>query len=931
VRISRSNRAFAILSATAMLAFWTQEGSGQSQTPNEAARQLEYPYDSTPGGIYTIDNDYTFNVLDAIYYDAQTGQLSLSGHFDGRFGGPKIPYLQHLSALLAIDKPEFTLKWTPESEARMNALFSRQLTDAEVDQINARVNSMFDSSGQVNATGAVTLTNLALSPVFKHGRPGYLGADVIPESNGAVRLIDLSPASPAEQGGLAIGDVIREFNNSLPLNSSEFRRLVRFGGADNTARIEYVRDGQVHNVQLILSSDVDEAPWDYATRYDAVTAIVLEAGEAEMAKAAYALGVFNAQQGGTPAVGESLGQLLRALGIGGIYDRLRAIASQGSTPTLNESIEFGRAVCGRMDELFKLGGHPALTAFNAAISQGTDPGAGITSCFGAFDHAFLPKFGEYLDRIYLRPQGVQVPPDVLDAVLDVHPEMVPDYLGIAPNTLLARAMFDGDYLGKRLANRPDLKIQLPRYETQYEFERTHPAFYRTQATFRMWISVATMDVVQSADRKTLTFRAAKLRFNMREQRNHVDLPHQVGGYEELLTSLFDDFERGYPTLHELREASKLAEAAAWINQKSPGLRLPAYGMVQWRGPVKMPGLLYQYLSSPDASYLKATITWIAEGGVSLVPMSDIKDIPVVSNAQAIDLGVGPAAVVAIPTYYTSDSFQKMLQKPIEVPMVRPLGWVSESHKGDRALESVSIMLKQLPAAGPGCVDANRELAQAAVVARRLAQTERAIHVLAQNNANRIADFEALKEELQRDREKFASRSVEVFHSFSAKARKTMEKSDGKSRDTRLILRFFDRTDKIAEDAGVNSEGEGTASFRRATLNVMKDSIKDLLTSAPDNPSGGEPTILGTLKPGVLAIDDARVLTNVLFNEATFARLEFIDDLKMEDMQRKEAVELDSLRVKLEPLERELSNELGTLLHDVSPKAANCGSSSEIHR
>jgi len=68
VRTFRSNRAFAILSAAAVLPFWTQEGSGQSQTPNGAARLLEYPYDSTPGGIYTIDNDYTFNILDAVYY-----------------------------------------------------------------------------------------------------------------------------------------------------------------------------------------------------------------------------------------------------------------------------------------------------------------------------------------------------------------------------------------------------------------------------------------------------------------------------------------------------------------------------------------------------------------------------------------------------------------------------------------------------------------------------------------------------------------------------------------------------------------------------------------------------------------------------------------------------------------------------------------------
>lgn len=921
--------AFTILATAAVIALWAQASFAQSQAPSEAARQLEYPYDSLPGGIYTIDNDYAFNVLDAVYYDAETGQLSLAGHSDGRFGGPNIPYLQHLSALLAVDKPEFTLTWTPDSDAQVEALFTRQLTDAEIDQINAGVTSMFDSSGHVNAVGAVTLNNLVLSPIAKHVLPGYLGADVISESDGAIRVSDILPGSPAAQAGLGVGDVIQKFNGDPPLYFTEFRRLVRFSGADSTVTIDYAREGQVHSTRVVLSADVDEAPWKDATRYDALTAIFLDAGETEMAKAAYALGVFNELQH-TPAVGVALGQLLRALGIGDMYDRLRAMASSGSTPTLQESTEFGRALCGRMDEVFKLSGHPALAAFNAAMSQNNDPGSGITAAFTGFDQAFVPKFVEYLDRLFLRPQGVQVPPEVLDAVLHVHPEMVPDYFGLAPNTLLARAMFDGDYLGKRIANMPDLKIQFPRYQTQYEFEHTHPVFYRAQSTFRMWLSVAKMDVVQSVDHKTLSFRDARLQFSIREQRNHNDLPHQVGGYEELLTSLFDEFEREYPTLHELREASKLAAVAAWIHQQSPGLRLPAEGMVQWRGPEKVPGLIYQYLSSPDTSYLKAKITWIAEGGVSLVPMGDLREVPVLPGGQTIDLGVGPEAVVAIPAYYESGSLQKMLHRPIEVPTVRPLSWVSESHKGDRAMETVSIMLKEVSSMAPACIDANRELAQAAVVARRLAQTERAVHVLAQNNANRTVELEALEEELQSDREKFVKRSIAVFHSFGNKARKTMEKSNGKSRDTRVILRFFDRADKIAEGAEVNSEGEVKVSYGRATFNVIADEIKDLIEKTPDNPTRGEPTILGTLKPAVLAIDDARVLTNVLFNEATFARLEFIDDLKVEDIQKKQTAELDSLRLRLEPLERDLSNELDAVLRDVRSNTTKCSASAEDH-
>jgi PDZ domain-containing protein len=923
MRNSQPVRVFTILAAAALIAVWPQPGFAQLQTPSEAARQLEYPDDASPGGIYTIDADYAFNVLDAVYYDAQSGKLSLAGHVDGRYGGHKTPYLQHLSALLAVDKPEFTLTWTADSEARVDALFNRELTEAETDQIQAGVTNMFDSSGHVNAIGAVTLANLVLSPIAGNRLPGYLGADVDSEG-GAVRVSDVAPGSPAEQAGLAVGDVIQSFDGRAPLHFTEFRRLVRFSGAGSTVAIAYAREGQVRSTRIVLSADLDQARWKDASRYDALSAMLLDAGETKMANAAYALGVFNDLQR-TAAGGEALGQVLRTLDLGGIYDRLRASGSGGSPPSLQESTEFGRAICSRMDDVFQLSGHPALEAFNLTMAQSSDLGPSLHAGFSAFDRALVPKVGGFLDRLFLRPQGVQVPAEVLDAVLHVHPEMVPDYLGLPPNTLLARAMFDGDYLGKRITNSPDLKIRFPRYETQYEFEHTHPGFYRARSTVRMWTSVAKMDVVQSEDRKTLAFRDARLRFNLREQSNHDDLPPQAGGYEELLTSLFDDFEREYPTFHELREASKLAAAAAWIHQQSPGVRLPAEGMVRWQGPTKMPGLIYQYLSTPDASYRNAKITWIAEGGSSLVPFpkGDVRDIPVAPNGPVVALDAGRDPTVQIPAFYESGTFSKMLHRPVDVPMVRPLTWVAEGHKGDHALETVSIMLKQIPAAGPRCIDAQRELAQAGVLARQLAQTEKAIHVLAQRNADRAVDWAALTEELQSDRENLGKRSAAVLNSLGDKARKTMEKSNGRTSTTRLILRFFDRVHKVAEDADVDSEGEVKASYGGIAFSVIAGAVKDLITQSPDNPRRGEPTIFGTLKPGVLSIGEAKILYNMMKNVYTLDKLSLYTAVKVENMEKAQATELDSIRLKLEPFDRELSDEFDALLRDVRLNAAQC--------
>jgi hypothetical protein len=919
---SRQVCASAKCAVAAFMAYCAVATCALAMTPEDAARQLEYPYDSYPGGIYTVDNDYTFNVLDAVYYDAKTGMLTLAGHFDGRFRGPKIPYLQHLAALLPLDKPEFTLTWTQDSESQVDALLGRELTFAETDEIAARMVKMFDASGHVNAFGSSTLANLALSPIVNHRLPGFLGADVFSDSDGAVIVNDVAPGSPAEQAGLAAGDVIQAFNGSPPIYFTEFRRLVRFSGATSNVTIAYIRDGHVHNVRVVLGADADQDVWKLATRNDAARAMVLEAGETDMANALYVFGVYNDLQG-TPGGREAFLQILSMLGVRAEFDRFRAGASSGSEQTRQNGIDFGRTVCSRMDEVFKLNGHPALEAFNSVLSQSNNPSSAVNACFAAFHNAFPQKFGEYMDRILLRPAGQQVPPEVINAVLHVHPTMAPEYLGIAPDTLLARAMFDGDYTIKRLANRPDLKLKFPRYLTEFEFEQTHPAFHRVQSTFRMWISVAKMDVVQSLDRKTLTFRDARMQFNMREQQGHQDLPAQRGGYEELLTSMFDDFEQEYPTLHELREASKLAEAAAWMHQQSPGLRLPAEGMVRWHGPSEMPGLIYQYLSSHDASYLNAKITWIAEGGVSLVSKGDVRDIPVSPGREAVDIGTGPHAFPQIPTWYGKNSFSSTLHRRIDVPIPQPLNYVYESHKGAKTIESVTVMLKDPAINSPACLDTQRMLAQAADLSRRLTQTEKAIHILAENNARRTSELEALKEELISDRNDFTKRTVDALESLGGKARKKIEKSDGKSSDTRLILKLFDRADKIAEANEVDSKGEVTASYGRATFNALADSIKDLIKEAPNNPARGEPTMLGTVKPLVVAIDDARLVAKILINEQVFAKLEFIDDFKVESMQNMQAIELKSLREKLEPMQRELSNTLDALFHDIKLSAETC--------
>jgi hypothetical protein len=78
-----------------------------------------------PTGLYVIEKAIDFNVLDKVIFDANSKRLILIGHHDVRFGGPPIPYLQHLAVLLRSPRPEMTLNWTPDSARRVDAFFKR--------------------------------------------------------------------------------------------------------------------------------------------------------------------------------------------------------------------------------------------------------------------------------------------------------------------------------------------------------------------------------------------------------------------------------------------------------------------------------------------------------------------------------------------------------------------------------------------------------------------------------------------------------------------------------------------------------------------------------------------------------------------------------------------------------------------------------------
>ena len=94
-------------------------------------------------------------------------------------------------------------------------------------------------------------------------RPGFLGVSTTGISNSlrdhfgapeglGVLVSEITAGSAAESAGLQAGDVIFRVEGDDIDSSSDLRRAIRRVGADNTARVELVRDGSYQTFDVIL-------------------------------------------------------------------------------------------------------------------------------------------------------------------------------------------------------------------------------------------------------------------------------------------------------------------------------------------------------------------------------------------------------------------------------------------------------------------------------------------------------------------------------------------------------------------------------------------------------------------------------------------------------------------------------------------------------
>ena len=130
-------------------------GAAAAMTRSSAGAQSVASGPDLPEGVYTLESKIDFNVLDKVFFDPKTGTVSLIGHRDSRYGSSRIPYLQHLAALLDQPHPQISLDWTPQSERQVDRLFRRMDSASEMGRLTAQSisGSWFGSDGRPTLLG----------------------------------------------------------------------------------------------------------------------------------------------------------------------------------------------------------------------------------------------------------------------------------------------------------------------------------------------------------------------------------------------------------------------------------------------------------------------------------------------------------------------------------------------------------------------------------------------------------------------------------------------------------------------------------------------------------------------------------------------------------------------------------------------------------
>lgn len=658
-----------------------------------------------PTGIYALESAMDFNVLERVTFDPATGRLTLVGRRDERYSMRPIPYLQYLAVLLEHPRPEFSLRWTPDSRRRVDEFISRSKTPAEAKRLENEWTRFFDTStGVLTQSARLMFPAMGVSPAWNGREAGHLGAAVVDAPELSVRITSVEPGSPAAQAGLRSGDLIAYADGMDPLTAREFERYVRLQGAGSKLTLDVRRGRDRMRPEVVLAAAHGD-PWAHVTQTEGAALLMHAAGNTVGAQVHYLTGLTKRLEANEDAASALLNRMNQALGMTPVWAEYSQKAERGEISRAQGGRFLARTTLERLDSAYRMTNRASVRRFDQLVDA-RGPSVAMQTAMTELDlERQKSGYGHAFDTLWARPDGIQIPAELVQRAFGVQPDVVPEYVGVDSRSQLARLMFDADYLGKKLMNMPELKQRIPRYQTEFAFTRQRDlhagrSSARKDASYHMWISIGGIELAAAKDGSTIEVRRTNMRFNIREKgRERASDPPAPDSYEHLLTSLYDDLAREFPDLHELREAAKLAAVAEWIESRRPGFRLPKAGRVSWNGPAKVPGLMYLYMHSPDPG-TNFTLTWMPLGGLILSPFPSGSVREIISTDPAVvDLRPAPRPG-SVPFLVPRES-----GRPVTAP--QPIAWTTLLEHDGKTFTAATVVVEPGLRDAPATVERGR--------------------------------------------------------------------------------------------------------------------------------------------------------------------------------------------------------------------------------
>lgn len=626
--------------------------------------------DANPTGIYSLEKEVSFNVLDQVVVNPESSTIALLGHHDARYGGRTIPYLQHLAVLMKHPRPQFSLNWTPASERSVDGLFKK--LDNPREMVRLSEGPFINDNGMVTAAGRVMLPLLGASPTLSGGKPGYLGVRTETElSFPWIKISSVDPDSPASRAGLKAGQTINSINGGLPYHPNEFEHRILLSGAGSKVTLRIISsDGEQNPVITLDAANSD--PWNNLDRFDMISMMFRSAGEKKRAAVFSALGSYLLRLMDTKQGTNGMIKLLETLDLG---DYWREMWDAQGISVYEKRRRLFEAMFREIDNTFGFYG-AVRSEFNNVLSRNSNLEPAVEAAFEELRKQTAVPLREAMQTVMRRNDEIRFTPEMLQSTFGIRPVVRPEYIDLPADSELAHVMLLADYLGKSLINKPELQKKIPQYQTQYAHQQANAAEWENLSNeFRLWISIDNIDLSQSEDGNTLKLNDVQMKFNLRDMRKRGAGP---GSYEKLLTSLYDDFSMHYPELHELREASKLTAVARWLKGRHTWIKLPAGGLIHRSGPRELQGFIY-LTWSPKSELIIAS----AMGGVSLI--NDDSIIPV--DGSVVDLR--PDHLADTPEDGLG-ILSRIIQPDTKAPVPRPVGWVTKEKIDGKNVTAVTL-------------------------------------------------------------------------------------------------------------------------------------------------------------------------------------------------------------------------------------------------